>query len=98
MNLYQAQKTLDNVAGAVRDGGVVVLVARCQKGLGNAVFESWMRAAESPGDLVRRIRRELVLGGHKAAAVGARLERVNLYLVSDMPADVVNDLHMTPFA
>jgi nickel-dependent lactate racemase len=97
MNLYQAQKTLDNVAGAVRDGGVIVLVARCPEGTGNQVFERWMRDAVSPHDLVRRIRRDFVLGGHKAAAIGALLERVQLFLVSDMPDDLVRAVHMMPF-
>ena len=32
INLYQAQKTLDNVAGAVRDGGAIILVAECAEG------------------------------------------------------------------
>ena len=33
INLYQAQKTLDNVGGAVRDGGVIVLVGALPRGL-----------------------------------------------------------------
>jgi len=97
MNLYQAQKTLDNVAGAVRDGGVIVLVARCEEGLGNAVFEEWMTGMRAPHDLVDRIRREFVLGGHKAAAIAALLERVDLHVVSDLPGDLVRAMHMTPF-
>ena len=97
MNLYQAQKTLDNVAGAVRDGGVIVLVARCGEGLGNAVFEEWMTSMRAPRDLVDRIRREFVLGGHKAAAIAALLERVDLHVVSELPDDLVRAMHMTPF-
>jgi nickel-dependent lactate racemase len=97
MNLYQAQKTLDNVAGAVRDGGVIVLVARCREGLGNAVFEEWMTSMRAPRDLVDRIRREFVLGGHKAAAIAALLERVDVHLVSELSDDLVRAMHMTPF-
>lgn len=97
INLYQAQKTLDNVAGAVRDGGVIVLVARCEEGLGNAVFEEWITGMRKPRDLVERIRREFMLGGHKAAAIAALLERVALYVVSELPDDVVRAMHMTPF-
>ena len=33
INLYQAQKTLDNVSGAVREGGTIILVARVRRGL-----------------------------------------------------------------
>jgi len=99
INLYQAQKTLDNVAGAVRDGGVIVLVARCREGFGNKTFEAWMTGMDgSPQLLVDRIRREFVLGGHKAAAVAGLLARSEVYLVSEFPDDVVRSMCMTPYA
>lgn len=97
INLYQAQKTLDNVAGAVRDGGVVILVARCREGFGQTSFEEWMRGMGSPQVLIDRIQREFVLGGHKAAAIAGLLARADVYLVSEFPADVVRSMCMTPF-
>ncbi len=97
INLYQAQKTLDNVAGAVKDGGVIVLVARCPEGFGQDVFEEWMTGMGSPQVLIDRIQREFVLGGHKAAAVAGLLDRVEVYLVSDFPDEVVHSMCMTPF-
>ncbi len=57
INLYQAQKTLDNVAGAVRKGGTIILVARCREGFGQKAFEEWMRTMGTPQVLVDRIRR-----------------------------------------
>lgn len=98
INLYQAQKTLDNVAGAVRDGGVIVLVARCAEGFGNRVFEEWMTGMGRPQVLIDRIRQEFVLGGHKAAAVAGLLARADVYLVSEFPDEVVRSMCMTPFA
>jgi nickel-dependent lactate racemase len=98
INLYQAQKTLDNVGGAVRDGGVIVLVARCGEGFGQAVFEEWMTGMGTPQVLIDRIRREFVLGGHKAAAVAGLLARVDVHLVSDFPDETVRSMCMTPFA
>jgi len=98
INLYQAQKTLDNVGGAVRDGGVIVLVARCREGFGNRVFEEWMTGMGTPQVLIDRIQQEFVLGGHKAAAVAGLLARSDVYLVSEFPDDVVRSMCMTPFA
>ncbi|MGI6662638.1 MAG: hypothetical protein ACOX4B_04055 [Bacillota bacterium] len=34
MNLYQAQKGLENAKYAVREGGVIILTAECPEGLG----------------------------------------------------------------
>lgn len=98
INLYQAQKTLDNVSGAVKDGGVIVLVARCPEGFGQRVFEEWMTGMGRPQALIDRIRREFVLGGHKAAAVAGLLDRADVYLVSEFPDDVVRRMCMTPFS
>jgi nickel-dependent lactate racemase len=97
MNLYQAQKTLDNVGGAVREGGVVVLVARCQEGFGQKTFEEWMRGMGSPEVLVERIQKEFVLGGHKAAAIAGLLTSVDVFLVSEFPDDVVRSMCMRPY-
>ncbi|MEZ5124808.1 MAG: nickel-dependent lactate racemase [Thermoleophilia bacterium] len=97
INLYQAQKTLDNVAGAVRDGGIVILVARCREGFGQKYFEEWMTNMGTPQVLIDRIQREFVLGGHKAAAIAGLLARVSVYLVSEFSPDVVRAMCMTPF-
>lgn len=97
LNLYQAQKALDNAAHAVRDGGIIVLVAECREGFGNDVFADWMREASGPDELVCRIQREFVLGGHKAAAIGAVEKRASVYLVSSLGNDTANVCGMTPF-
>jgi len=98
INLYQAQKTLDNVAGAVRKGGAVILAARCQEGFGQRAFEEWMCGMGTPQVLVDRIQREFVLGGHKAAAIAGLLTEVDVLLVSEFPDEVVRSMCMQPFA
>ena len=97
VNLYQAQKALDNAAHAVRPGGLIVLVAECKEGLGNQTFEAWMMAAKSPDDLLERIQKEFVLGGHKAAAIASVLKRARVFMVSSLPVEVVRQCGMVPF-
>lgn len=98
VNLYQVQKALDNAAHAVQEGGVIILVAECPQGLGNATFQSWLDGAPSPASVLDRIAEEFVLGGHKAAAVASVLTRAQVYLVSTLPADLVQRCGMVPFA
>jgi nickel-dependent lactate racemase len=98
INLYQAQKTLDNVGGAVREGGTVILAARCDEGFGQRAFEDWMLGMETPQALVDRIQREFVLGGHKAAAIAGLLTRTDVFLVSDLPDEAVRKMCMHPFS
>jgi nickel-dependent lactate racemase len=88
VNLYQAQKALDNALGAVRRGGVIIWLAQCREGVGNSVFESWMREAGSATQILDRIQEEFALGGHKAAALANTVQHARVYLVSDLETDM----------
>lgn len=97
LNLYQAQKALDNAQHAVREGGVIILTAACREGLGEAVFEEWLVNAPTSRSLIDRIRQDFQLGGHKAAAMAMVMEKAAVYLVSELPPEFVEQLFMTPF-
>ena len=97
LNLYQTQKALDNAKHAVKPGGVIVLMGSCKEGLGERTFEEWMTSAPNPHSLVERIQREFRLGGHKAAAIAMVLEQAEVYLVSDLPDDLVRSLFLRPY-
>ena len=97
LNLYQTQKALDNSKHAVKDGGIIILIGSCAEGYGEQTFEDWMLNSESVDDLVGRIRKNFVLGGHKAAAIGMVLQRADIYLVSDMNAEQVQRSFMKPY-
>lgn len=97
INLYQAQKALDNARHAVRNGGIIILVASCQDGLGEEVFEKWMLKADSPQWLIDEIQKNFVLGGHKAAAIGMILQNSKIFLVSNLAKNFVKQLFMEPF-
>ncbi len=96
-NLYQTQKALDNAKHVVKDGGIILLVGACQEGLGNKKFESWMREAMTPEDLIRRVREHFELGGHKAAAIAMVLQKARIFLVSEMPEELVRTTFMEPY-
>lgn len=84
INLYQAQKALENARLAVKPGGVIILAAECPEGFGERTFEQWMQEAASPDDLLERISKGFVLGGHKAAAIAAAAKQANICLVSSL--------------
>jgi nickel-dependent lactate racemase len=96
VNLYQTQKALDNASHAVKKGGTVILIGACPEGLGNKVFEEWIRAAEKPEDLLTRVRENFKLGGHKAAAIAMVLKNAEVMLVSEMDDAFVRSIFLTP--
>lgn len=97
INLYQAQKALDNAAEAVRPGGIIIWVAECAEGLGNRTFEEWL-VGSTRDEILRRIKENFTLGGHKAAAIARVLQQAKIMLVSALPASLVERCGMQPFA
>ena len=95
-NLYQTQKALDNAKHAVKKGGTIILIGACPEGLGSKTFEAWLTNAPTAHSMVERIGQEFQLGGHKAAAIGMVLENADIDLVSEMDADFVRQIFMTP--
>ncbi len=89
VNMYQAQKALDNAVHAVRQGGIIIWVAECPEGLGGKTFETWLRETGTPDVVLEKIQKEFVLGGHKAAAIAAVLKRARVFLVSGLPAEAI---------
>ncbi|TDX51665.1 nickel-dependent lactate racemase [Orenia marismortui] len=83
INIYQAQKALDNADYAVKDGGIIVLLAECRAGLGEDVFEEWLNNSKKPEDNVERIREKFVIGGHKAFAISKVVLNKEFILISE---------------
>ncbi len=85
INLYQAYKGLDNALDAVKRGGVIILVAECPEGHGNQVFYDWMTRLGDLKTVEREIKRNFVMGGHKAYYLLKALQNHQIILVSSMP-------------
>ena len=99
IDLYQSlSKGVNPFWHVVQDRGVVILVARCNGGVGDKLMEQWLIEAKTPEDVINRGKSEgLKLGPHVAWFTCYKvLRRAKIILVSDMPDDLVNKLLMTP--
>lgn len=85
LNLFQAYKGVDNALRVVKRNGVVILVAECPEGHGSQVFYDWMVKFKDSNAVRKQIKRNFVLGGHKAYYLMEALEKVKIILVSSMP-------------
>jgi len=95
-NMYQAQKALDNAKHAVRDGGILIWLAECGEGFGSALFEEWM-TQKTAEEMPVEIRKNFVLGGHKAAAIALVMQRCRIFFVSSFADKIVEKMGFTPF-
>ena len=97
INIYQAQKALDNAKHAVKDKGTIILLADCIEGYGEEVFEKWLLNAKTSDELISRIQKEFELGGHKAAAIAMVLNKCDVYFVSSLNKEIVEKTFMKHF-
>lgn len=84
INLYQAQKAIDNGALAVADGGVLILVASCWDGIGDSAYLDLLGSASTPQEALDKIAAGYKLGYHKAAKIAQAAERIRLVAYSEL--------------
>ena len=97
INLYQAQKSIDNAKHAVRKGGIMLVAASCKEGYGSETFGKWIKNYDTPEERIAAIHEHFELGGHKSAALALVQQNCTIYLVTDMEDDLVTKANMVPF-
>ncbi|MBU1427646.1 nickel-dependent lactate racemase [bacterium] len=96
INVYQAQKALENACHAVKPGGTIILLAECTEGYGEPTFEKWIEEANTPDDIIKRLKNKFVLGGHKAYSIAKLTKEVEVILISSLPPEKVRKLFFIP--
>ena len=96
INIYQSQKGLDNAKHAVRDGGIIIFVASAKEKFGEKTFEDWM-LNKTPPEMIKEIKENFKLGGHKAAAIAMVLQKAKIFMVSDLEDELVRKINLIPF-
>lgn len=97
INLYQAQKAIEQAQTIVKPGGQLVVVAECRDGIGHTVFEDWMHRYKTLEELSKQVQTNFKLGGHKAYYLRKTMKRADIIFVSKLDSDLVRDpFNMTP--
>ncbi|MBR2960625.1 MAG: nickel-dependent lactate racemase [Burkholderiaceae bacterium] len=95
INVYQMQKTMDNAACAVRDGGVVVLLADCEEGSGSKVLEETFRRLVTFEAIRDELKDNFVIGANKAYAVARPMQSARYILVTSLDRQLAKEMHFT---
>jgi len=96
IDLYQSQKALDNAKYAVRDGGVIILVSACRKGVGPENFLNLLGSASSPKEALDKIANGYKLGYHKAAKMAEIGLRCKMMALTKLDPAIAKRAHLTP--
>ena len=99
-NIYQAVKGMTAAEACVREGGVIVMLSKCNDGHGGEGF--YRQLAEEPDVektmnlFLSRGRNQTVPDQWQTQIFLRILMRATVILISDAPDDTVRDMHMVP--
>ncbi|MDM7996922.1 MAG: nickel-dependent lactate racemase [Acidobacteriota bacterium] len=98
IDLYQAQKGIDNAKYALKEGGILLLVAKCRMGIGEESFVKLLSSASSPKDALERIEKKFVVGYHKAAKMAEVGLWAQTWAVTDLDPKLLESIFIRPFS
>ena len=84
IDLYQAQKAIDNGAMALADGGILILVASCRDGVGDRAYIELLGSSKSPAEALAKIGAGFKLGWHKAAKMAQVSARASIRAITEL--------------
>ena len=99
-NIYQAVKGMTTAEATVKDGGVIIMLAKSNDGHGGEAFCREMMAGDDMdvlmADILRRGRGETLPDQWQAQIMIRILQRARVVYISDADDTLVEKLHMTP--
>jgi nickel-dependent lactate racemase len=97
INFIQAHKSMEYGSQALKEGGVMILLAQCRDGYGHATFFNWFRFRELPA-FEAELRQHYEINGQTACATLQKARRFRVILVSALPPEEVAAMGMIPAA
>ncbi|MGM0642527.1 MAG: nickel-dependent lactate racemase [Thermodesulfobacteriota bacterium] len=97
IDLYQAQKGTENAKLALRENGIMILVAKCRDGIGGKTFADLLSSCETATETLEKIDRGYVLGYHKAGKLAEISTWAEMWAVTDVEPEKISSLFMKPF-
>jgi len=97
IDLYQAQKGIDNAKLALKKNGILILVAKCRSGIGGKAFADLLGSSRTPKAALETIEKKYVLGYHKAAKIAEIRLWAQIWGVTDIAPKLISPLFIKPF-
>jgi len=97
INLIQAHKSMEYAAQALREGGVMILLAECRDGFGHGTFFNWFRHKRLD-EFEASLREHYEINGQTAYSLLSKAQRFKILLVSEFPGKQVEEMGMVPVA
>ncbi len=99
-NLYQAVKGMTAAESAVKEGGVIIMLAKSDDGIGGEHFYQQLSRGKAPAEIIEEFLardRESTEPDQWQSQIFARvLARARVIYLSDLPDETVRAMNMTP--
>jgi nickel-dependent lactate racemase len=97
IDLYQTHKAMENGSLAVKKGGIIIVVGECRDGLGEGKFAQALNGKLSPQELIEELKKNFILGRHKASRIAKIHLDSEIYLVSNLADEIKKNLFIRSF-
>jgi nickel-dependent lactate racemase len=98
IDFYQSQKALDNGKLALEDDGIIIIVSKCRKGVGDGTFLDLLCKADSPKKLFEVLGEDYKLGYHKAVKIAELGMKAQIWAVIDLDDAIVKKAMLKPYS
>jgi nickel-dependent lactate racemase len=95
INLIQAHKSMEYAAQALKNSGVMIMLAECRDGFGNSTFFNWFRHKRLE-EFEAALRDHYEINGQTAYSILQKAQRFSIILVSEFPGQQVEQMGMLP--
>ena len=99
-NIYQAVKGMTAAEATVKEGGVIIMLSKCNDGHGGKVFYETFRDEKNLERMMKKFVEtppdETIIDQWQSQIFARLLMRATVIFISDAPDDMVSDLHMVP--
>ena len=95
INLIQAHKSMEYASQALKDGGVMIMLAECRDGFGNDTFFNWFRHKQLD-EFEAALRAHYEINGQTAYSTLQKAQRFKIILVSRFSEHQVLEMGMIP--
>ncbi|MBA7532231.1 Lactate racemase [subsurface metagenome] len=97
IDLYQTHKAMENASLAVKKDGIIIVVGECRDGLGEGKFAQALNGKLSPQELIEELKKNFILGRHKASRIANINLNSEIYLVSALPDEIKKKIFIKNF-
>ncbi len=95
VNYVQSHKAMENAHFALREGGVMILLAESSEGFPSEIYEKYIRLG-SGKKIHEELDRNFTIPGHTVFATFYKAEKFRIIWVSRLPKEIVEAMKITP--